>query len=366
MERGRANGDWTSTPLASLRLAGAHGPEEKRSVRGVVGNEHAQAVLERALSAGQLRHAYLLYGPEGVGKLTLALAFAQAALCQRRKSGESEACGECAACRKVAHGNHADLTIVEAEEGKRWVSIDIIREMERLASLAPTESDYRIFIIPDMERLQERAANALLKTLEEPPPGVIILLLATEPDALLPTILSRCQLIALRPLPPEQISAALRERWAVAPEAAERLAGLANGRLGWAVRAQERPEEQAERERTLERIVALVAAPPDERMRIAGELGSDNATVRATLDVWIGWWRDVTLVANGAHALLSAGVARREAERIGPGIGPERARVFLGALLAALASMDINANPRLTLENLALELPRPRGAGVRR
>ncbi|HET9110579.1 MAG TPA: DNA polymerase III subunit delta' [Ktedonobacterales bacterium] len=335
-------------------------------MRGVIGNEHAQAVLERALSAGQLRHAYLLHGPEGVGKLTLAMAFAQAALCQRRQPGESEACGECAACRKVAHGNHADLTIVEAEEGKRWVSIDIVRAMEHLASLAPTESDYRIFIFPDMERLQERASNALLKTLEEPPPGVIILLLATEPDALLPTILSRCQLIALRPAPPEQISAALRERWGVAPEAAERLAGLANGRLGWAVRALERPDDQTERERALERIVALVAAPPDERMRIAGELGSDNAAARATLDLWIGWWRDVTLVANGAHALLSAGIARREAERIGPLVGPEGARAFFDALLMALASMDINANPRLTLENLALALPRLRPSGVRR
>ena len=335
-------------------------------MRGVVGNEQAQAILERALSAGQLRHAYLLHGPEGVGKLTLALAFAQAALCQRRLPGESEACGECASCRKVAHGNHADLTVVQSEEGKRWLSIDTVRAMEHLASLAPTEGAYRIFIFPDMESLQERAANALLKTLEEPPDGVIILLLATEPDALLPTILSRCQLIALRPLPPEQISAALRERWGVAPAAAERLAGLANGRLGWAVRAQERPEDQAERERTLERIVALVAAPIDERMRIAGELGSDNATVRATLDLWIGWWRDVTLVANGAHALLSAGMARHAAERIGVAIGPNRARAFLDALLMALASMDINANPRLTLENLALELPRLREANARR
>ncbi|HZC06210.1 MAG TPA: hypothetical protein VE338_11275, partial [Ktedonobacterales bacterium] len=119
-------------------------------------------------------------------------------------------------------------------------------------------------------------------------------------------------------------------------------------------------------ERTLERIVALVAAPVDERMRIAGELGSDNATVRTTLDLWIGWWRDVTLVANGAHALLSAGMARHAAERIGVAIGPNRARAFLDALLMALASMDINANPRLTLENLALELPRLREANARR
>ncbi len=335
-------------------------------MRSVVGNAQAQAILERALATGQTRHAYLLHGPAGVGKRTLALAFAQAALCQRRQPGESAACGECVSCHKVAHSNHPDLAVIEPEEGKRWLAVATIHEMQHLVSLAPAESEHRIFIIPEAERIQERTANTLLKTLEEPPEGVIILLLATDPDTLLPTILSRCQLIALRPLTAEQISQALRERWDVAPAAAERLAGLANGRLGWAVRAHERPEEQAERERLLERIMALIAAPPDERMRIAATFGADNAAARVTLDQWISWWRDVTLAANGAHGLMSSGAARREAERVGGAIGPERARSFLEALLAALASMDINANPRLTLENLALELPAARQTGVRR
>ncbi|HEX8998169.1 MAG TPA: DNA polymerase III subunit delta' [Ktedonobacterales bacterium] len=334
-------------------------------MRSVVGNPQAQAILERALSSGQTRHAYLLHGPEGVGKMTLALAFAQALLCQRRQPGEVEACGECVACRKVAHGNHPDLAVIEPEDGKRWLSVERIREMVHLTSLAPTESERRIFILPEAERIQEKTANTLLKTLEEPPESVIILLLATDADNLLPTILSRCQLIPLRPLPPEQISQALRDRWEMEPEAADRLAGLANGRLGWAVRAHERPDEQAERERLLERIISLCAAPQDERMRIAATLGSDNAATRVTLDQWITWWRDVTLAANGAHSLMSSGAARREAERVGRAIGADQARGFLDALLAALASMDINANPRLTLENLALALPRLRQASAR-
>lgn len=331
----------------------------------VVGNPQAQAILERALASGQLRHAYLLHGPAGVGKFTLAMAFAQAALCQRRQPGEAEPCGECAACRKVAHGNHPDLTLIEPPDGKRWVSIDDVREALQIASLAPSESAHRIVIVPDAERIQERTANTLLKMLEEPPEGVIFLLLVNDADTVLPTILSRCQLIALRPLSFEEVSQALRERWGVAPDAAARLAGLANGRLGWAVRAHERPEEQAERERLLERIIALVGAPTDERLRSVGAIGSDNASARAALDLWIGWWRDVTLAANGAHALTSAGAARSEAERIGTAIGAEPARAFLYLLLAALASMDVNANPRLTLENLALALPHLRQVGAR-
>lgn len=328
--------------------------------QSVVGNEQAQAILERALASGQTRHAYLLHGPAGVGKMTLAKAFAQAALCQRRQPGESEACGECASCRKVAHGNHPDVTVIEPEKDKRWLSVDSMREMQRLASLASTEGNFRIFIIPEAERIQERYSHTLLKTLEEPPEGVIILLLAIDADSLLPTILSRCQVIPLRPLPAEQISQALRERWGVEATAADRLAGLANGRLGWAVRAYQRPEEQEERERLMGRIQSLVGAPADERMRIAATLGADNAAARIALDQWIAWWRDVTLAANGAHGLISSGAARREAERVGAAIRPEQARQFLDALIVALTSMDVNANPRLTLENLALALPTPR------
>lgn len=332
-------------------------------MRGVVGNQQAQAILDRALASNQMRHAYLLHGPEGVGKTTMALAWAQALLCATRQPGETDACGVCASCRKVAHGNHPDLAFIEPEAGKRWIKVDALRELQHMASLAPAESEHRIFIIPAMERIQEGTTNTLLKTLEEPPDGVILLLLTTDPDNMLPTMLSRCQLIPLRPLAPHEISAALRERWDVAPDAADRLAGLANGRLGWAVRAHERPEEQEERERLIARISALLDAPMDERMRIAASLGSDNAAARVTLEQWIAWWRDVALAANGAHGLLSTGAALREAQRAGASIGPERARDFLQHLLAALASMDINANPRLTFENLALRLPAVRAAG---
>lgn len=338
---------------------------EARQVQGVIGNQQAQTIFERALASDQTRHAYLLHGPAHVGKFTLALAFARALLCLNRGPGQSDACGECSACRKVAHGNHPDLAIIEPEDGKRWIRIEAIRDMQRLASLAPAESSHRVIIIPEMERIQEGTANTLLKTLEEPPEGVVLLLIATEPDAVLPTILSRCQLIQLRPLAPHEVSDALRDRWQVSDAEADRLAGLANGRLGWAVRAHEHPEEQEERERLLDRIGSLGSASRDERMRIAATLGADNAAARLTLEQWIAWWRDVTLAANGARNLLSSGKSRREAERLGGAIEPQEARVFLGALLTALASMDINANPRLTLENLALQMPAPRARAPR-
>jgi DNA polymerase-3 subunit delta' len=335
-------------------------------MRGVVGNERAQALLERALASDQARHAYLFTGPEGVGKTTLALAFAQALLCQRRAPGEGAACGECASCRKVKSGNHPDLTIIEPlkENGKQkfWITVDQLRDAERLASLAPSESNHRVFIIPAMRRIKESAANTILKTLEEPPPRVTLILIANEPGEVLPTILSRCQHVSLSPVAPDIIARALRERWHVEAAEAERLAGLANGRLGWAVRAHEKPDEAKAREETLARIAEMVTKPVDERMRIAASLGSDNANARATLDLWALWWRDVTLAANGAQRLLTTGEPRRVAERVGQAIGPERARVFLEALLAAETTLDVNANPRLMMENLALDIPAARAA----
>src|SRR5579864_8908906 len=153
----------------------------------------------------------------------MALAFAQSLLCLNRQPGQADACGECVACRKVLHGNHPDLAMLEPEDGKRWIKVEALREIQRIANLAPAESDHRIIIIPEMERIQEGTTNTLLKTLEEPPDGVIMLLLATEPDAVLPTILSRCQLIQLRPLAPHEISAALRDRWRMPADDADRL-----------------------------------------------------------------------------------------------------------------------------------------------
>jgi DNA polymerase-3 subunit delta' len=330
-------------------------------MREVVGAERARALLERALASGQTSHAYLFTGPEGVGKTTTALAFARALLCPRRAPGASEPCGECSSCRKVASGNHPDLMVIEPlkVDGKQkfWITVEQLRDAERLATLTPSEGERRVFIIPSMRRIKEATANTLLKTLEEPPPSVTLILIATEPGEVLPTILSRCQLVPFPPIAPEAITRALRERWGVSAAEAERLAGLACGSLGWAVRAHEQPEEAKEREEALTQIARMTSRPADERMRMAAALGPDNASARRALDLWTVWWRDVTLAACGAQRLLTSGEPRAAAERAGLAIGPERARAFLESLLAAAATLDVNANPRLLMENLALDVP---------
>ncbi|MGZ3639583.1 MAG: DNA polymerase III subunit delta', partial [Ktedonobacterales bacterium] len=171
-------------------------------MREVIGHQQAQMLLTRAVASGQVSHAYLFAGPDAIGKTTLALAFAQLLECEQPDLPGGEPCGVCASCRKVQHGNHPDVTLVEPEEGKRLLGVDAVREaVVRLANLAPSTGRWRVFILPNVDRMTANTVNALLKTLEEPPPGVVLLLTSAEPENLLPTLLSRCQLVTLQPLP---------------------------------------------------------------------------------------------------------------------------------------------------------------------
>ena len=326
-------------------------------MRGIYGNQQAQARLERAALGGAVSHAWLLTGPAGIGKTTLALEFVRLLQCTGRDPRSGEPCGECASCRKLAHGVHPDVTLIEPEKGKRTLSVEAVREMIRLASLAPTEGRWRVFVIPDIERMVAAGANALLKTLEEPAPGVMVLLTSSEPEAVLPTVLSRCQIVPMTPLTPDEITRALVERWQVPEAAAQALAALANGRLGWAVRAAEDPGLREQRTHELEEIASLVAAPRDEQLRRVGALGTDVESARRVLELWTLWWRDVVLAAGGAGHLVTSGDLRRRAERLGARVGLERAEAFMRALLGAQLALEANANPRLTLEALALDLP---------
>ena len=326
-------------------------------MRAIYGNQQARARLERAVLGDAVSHAWLLTGPAGIGKTSLALEFARLLQCTGRDPQSAEPCGECVSCRKLAHGVHPDVTLIEPEKGKRILGIDLVREMIRLASLAPSEGRWRIFVIPEIERMVPAGANALLKTLEEPAPGVVLLLTSSEPEALLPTVLSRCQIVPMLPLTPDEIVRALTERWRVSAADARALAALANGRLGWAARAAENPDLREQRVRELEEIASLAAAPRDERLRRAGAFGTDVESARRVLELWTLWWRDVTLAAGGASHLATSGDLRKRAERLGARLGLERAQAFMRALLAAQLALEANANPRLTLETLALDLP---------
>jgi len=202
----------------------------------ITGQETIIEVLKRAIRDDRCSSAYLFAGPDGVGKKMTALAFARVLNCTGRGKGSADACGECVSCRKISANNHPDVRIIGVAEDKKEISIEQIRDLERDVSYKPLEALKKVYIIEDANALNMAAANCLLKTLEEPPLNVVLILIASNIHGILATIRSRCQIFRFRTIPARAIQKFLRERCDQQEDKAEAIARLACGRLGEAVK----------------------------------------------------------------------------------------------------------------------------------
>jgi len=208
------------------------------SFKNVIDQKEAVNILKEELKDDRINHAYLFYGKEGIGKRTLAVEFARALLCEER---ENDSCNSCNTCRRIDHGNHPDLKIIEGNAKTKNLKIDQIREMQKEIAYKPYESNHKIYIIDGAENMTNQAANSLLKTLEDPPSYAIIILISEELNKLLPTVISRCQNLRFSNISRGKIEKFLDEK-NITKEKKELIIGLARGSIGKAEELSENNE----------------------------------------------------------------------------------------------------------------------------
>lgn len=365
----------------------------------LVGQEAAVSALRKALESGTLPGAYLFLGAPGVGKGTLARAFAQAVACTHPRRVPFDACGECESCRRMEAGTQPEIITVQpaGDQMQIWQFWDRDNRPTRgvlshTLNYAPSIGAKRVYIIERADTLNEAAANSLLKVLEEPPPYALFLLLAPHAARVLPTIASRSQMIRVNAMTRQELTTYLQERIGVEPERATMLAAYSEGRIGQAMQLARSPNAVDEIAKVLDFAEGLAQAPRVRALRLAEQMRKLSGQIKALLgeepaasadaaggeddeaapagkektgrrqlatifDLLVVFYRDLlTLRVGGSpEAVINTDRVRRLTQLAQAG-EPERWMRCLNALLLARRRLDANANIALVTEVLAMRL----------
>lgn len=336
----------------------------------LIGCQRPLAELRSALEQGRDAHAWLFCGADGVGKRTCALGLAQRLNCR----ADAPPCGQCESCRRMARRAHPELRPIEPEEqgegGRSLVhKIETIRELQADSHLRPFGDAVRVYLLNAAERMTEAAANCLLKTLEEPPEQVVLVLCCEEPSALLPTIRSRVRRVDFPPASRAEIADWLRREHGLADDQAELCAGIAAGRPGRALVLAGDPAVREFRTRLYEQMSRLERRPPAAALSAAATIrgglgaGREGAATELALEMLEWWYRDALLVSVGGPAALVSTDCREPIERFAAGRSPAELSSALTALHSARLAWRRNANVALLLEVLWLRLAGALGSG---
>lgn len=320
----------------------------------IIGHERPKRFLQAALRSQRLAHALLFRGEERIGKLLTARVLAQAVNCEATPPPDPpDACGTCRSCHQIETGAHPDVTILTATSGKG--ETDQTREIESRFIYRPLIGRRKIVILDDADLLRREAANALLKTIEEPPPDSLIILVSSRPEALLPTIRSRCQEIRFAPLAPAQVEAAVRRHRRLPEHDARFLAVISGGRLGLALEAV--PEAlRAERAEFL-RLVSPDSVVSTGALMAACEAVAKSDQAEAAFGWLATWFRDLVLVkVGGDRARLVNADCLPQLEPLAARL-PVETMVDLAAYVESMTrGLDRNLNKQFLLEGLLLRL----------
>jgi DNA polymerase-3 subunit delta' len=274
-----------------------------KTLKEIHGQEKAIVFLKRIIASYKIAPAYLFTGIQGIGKTTTAMAFALLINCMDPVDGDG--CKICTSCKKIIGGNHPDIIIIEPDKDKKGIGINQIREINRHLAFSPALERYRIIIIDPAEKMTDEAANAFLKTLEEPPPHNIFILNVRDPGELLLTIVSRCQKVPFKPLPTEDIVNLLINEEDMDKEKATIVARLSEGSLGRAIKIS-KDDLFTDRVSWITMLNSVINRPYDILIDMAHELtgfGKRSATdkelkddrIALMLGIWKSWYRDILI-----------------------------------------------------------------------
>lgn len=322
----------------------------------IIGHDGAVDFLQRTLKSGRTRHAYLFIGPQDIGKRQLALTFAMALNCETRDSAAP--CQNCRSCQLIANESSPDLFFTKTSGSSDSLLVKEIRRISAFLALQPYEMRHRIAVLDHFERAAPIAQDALLKTLEEPPPYALLFLIARDESSILPTILSRCQHLRLRPIAPELLAEQLISQYGASTDQALKLAHISGGRPGWAIRAFHDPTLLDSRTRAITSLKTCLGQSRQQRFELAERLAKDKSALEETLHWWQSYWRDVLLLSIDASHSPTNWDQSDHLRALAKELNREEILRPLRATRKLSDRLSINLNLRLAIEVLLLAYPR--------
>ena len=323
--------------------------------KDIIGQESIKKHLQTAIKTGNLSHAYIINGEYGSGRQTIASALAKTIQCQS-KTDDTDACGVCTSCKQAESHNHPDIKYITHD--KTSISVNDIREqLNNDISIKPYSSEYKIYIIPDANKMTEQAQNALLKTIEEPPVYAIIILLTENCDSLLPTIRSRCVTLTMNPVQKDKICTYLENKFQLEPEQAQIAANYCQGNIGKAIRFASSSDFIEMKNQVLKLLKNLDSMDIASIIDTIKEFSTHKNDINDYLDLMLLWYRDVLMfkVTKDANLLLysdeysaiSEQATKRDYENI---------ENIIAAIDKAKVRLKANVNFDVTIELMILAM----------
>ena len=325
--------------------------------KDIIGNDMIKDHFKKAIENNKISHAYILTGEAGTGRKSIANAFSMALLCEK---GGKEPCMVCHSCKQVLSGNHPDLIYVKHEKPNS-IGVDDIREqINDTIMIRPYSSYYKIYIVDEAEKMTVQAQNALLKTIEEPPSYAVIILITTNQEAFLPTILSRCVQLKLKPLKDFTVKSYLVEHLGVAEKEAEICAAFARGNLGKAIHLASSDEFKGLYYKMMALVKNVESMDIVDLMDRIREIKELNFDISEVLDMLQLWYRDVLMfkVTKDMNLLIFKD-EYKTINGMGQNIGYDGLEKILEAIETCKTRLNANVNMELAMELLLLTMKRP-------